>query len=348
MNVFISSVVQNYSSYRAAAKKAVTLVHHRPVMCEDFGARPDSSEVVCMTEVDQADVLIVILGANFGFTTSTGESVTQQEFRRARASGKRVLAFLQDVPVEGLQADFRREVSDYVDGLFRVIFSNEQELSEGVVQALSQLAVIREAPSEEHFVERLKTRMVPNQWGRRSLETRFELAFMPQPATPGSLRRMHEEHENFFLMLCQAGLGTVKEGYQDFDQGDYTGIDTKSVLWRYHDSGLTWLSIALSIPSSTDNYFSSFYVSPSRVRKLAEASFDLVANRKNGWFQLGLYDLSNRLFREPPSPSTNSITMPFHSLQQIEERRLLIPASHAEYKRWLDDAFFLWGRKLAP
>lgn len=347
MDVFISSVVQNYSGYRAAAKKAVTLVHHRPVMCEDFGARPDSSEVVCMTEVDQADVLIVILGADFGFKTSTGESVTQQEFRRARASRKRVLAFLQDVSVAGPQADFRKEVSDYVDGLFRVTFSTEQELFEGIVQALSQLAVIREAASEEQFVERLRTRMVPNHWGRRSLETRFELAFMPQPATPGSLRRVHEEHESFFLRLCQAGLGTVKKGYQDFDQGDYTGIDTESVLWRYHDSGLTWLSIALSTPSSADNYFSSFYVSPSQVRKLAEASFDLIADKKNGWFQLGLYDLSNRIFREPPSTSTSTMTMPFQSLQQIEERRLLIPASHAEYKRWLDDAFFLWSRKLA-
>lgn len=347
MDVFISSVVQNYSGYRAAAKKAVTLVHHRPVMCEDFGARPDSSEVVCMTEVDQADVLIVILGADFGFKTSAGESVTQQEFRRARASGKRVLAFLQDVHVQGPQADFRREVSDYVDGLFRVTFSTEQELSDGVIQALSHLAVIREALSEEQFVERLSTRMVPNQWGRRSLETRFELAFMPQPAVPGSLRRVHEEHESFFLRLCQAGVGTVKEGYQDFDQGDYTGIDTKSVLWRYHDSGLTWLSIALSMPSSTENYFSSFYVSPSRVRKLAEASFNLIADRRNGWFQLGLYDLSNRLFQEPPSTTTNSMTMPLHSLQQIEERRLLIPASQAEYERWLDDVFFRWGRKLA-
>lgn len=236
MNVFISSVLQNYASYRVAAKKAVKLVHHRPVMCEDFGARPDSSEVVCMTEVDQADVLIVILGADFGFRTDTGESVTQQEFRRTRASRKRVLAFLQDVPVDGPQADFRREASDYVDGLFRVIFSTEQELSEGIVLDLSRLAVIREAASEEQFVERLKTRMTPSQRGRQSQETRFELAFMPQPATPGSLRSVHEEHESFFLKLCQAGLKTVKEGYQDFDQRDYTGIDTKSVLWRYHDS----------------------------------------------------------------------------------------------------------------
>lgn len=54
-----------------------------------------------MTEVDQADVVVVVLGAKFGLTASRGESVSQQEFRRAVAGGKRVLAFLQDAPSRG-------------------------------------------------------------------------------------------------------------------------------------------------------------------------------------------------------------------------------------------------------
>lgn len=57
MNVFISSVIRNFESYRAAAKKAVTLLGHVPVMCEDFGARPYSSQEACMTEVEQADAV---------------------------------------------------------------------------------------------------------------------------------------------------------------------------------------------------------------------------------------------------------------------------------------------------
>ncbi len=68
-----------------------------------------------MTEVDQADIVVLILGAEFGYQTSSGESVTQQEFRRAKAGGKPILAFLQELPVEGKQQDFRWEVSDYVD-----------------------------------------------------------------------------------------------------------------------------------------------------------------------------------------------------------------------------------------
>ncbi|WP_063914671.1 DUF4062 domain-containing protein [Pseudomonas sp. p21] len=59
-----------------------------------------------VTEVDQADVVLLILGANFGYETKTGESVTQQEFSRAKATGKPILAFLENVAMEERQKAF--------------------------------------------------------------------------------------------------------------------------------------------------------------------------------------------------------------------------------------------------
>lgn len=301
MRVFISSVIRNFEIYRAAARKAVGLLQHEAIMCEDFGARSESSEVACMSEVDQADVVVVILGADFGFQTPTGESVTQQEFRRARAGGKRVLAFLQDVPVEGHQEAFRREVSDYVDGLFRATFSSEYQLSDAIVHALNQLNVMRTAVSETEFVERLQQRQTPSQahWNNWHRDTRIEIAFLPQPELSGTLRHMHVEHEAFFLKLCQAGLSQLRDGYQDYDQGDLTGIDTGNVSWRHHDSGMAWLSAALTSPVTSHDPFASHYISPSRVRSIAEASFTLITQGRGGWFQLALRDLSFKLFQEP-------------------------------------------------
>lgn len=346
MNVFISSVVRGFEAYRAAAKKAVMLLGHRPVMSEDFGARPYSSEVACMTEVDQADVVIMVLGADFGFATSSGESVTQQEFRRAVAGRKSVLAFLQDVPAEERQDAFRREVSDYVDGLFRVTFTSEQELSDGIVQGLNQLTVTRSVVAETEFVERIRAFQGHSHFGNWNQETRLELAFLPQPELAGSLRRVHGEHESFFLKLCNAGLSSVRDGYEDFDQGDVTGIDTKSVRWRYHDCGLAKLSVVLKSPTSHNNLIASYYVSPSRVRAIAEAAFGLINQGKGGWFQLGLYSLSHKLFQEPPASLGNSISLSPGSTESVEERVLLIPASSAAYERWLDEALFRIGRKL--
>lgn len=348
MKVFISSVVRDFEVYRAAARKAVGLLQHQAIMCEDFGARPDSSEVACMTEVDQADVVVVILGADFGFQTPTGESVTQQEFRRARAGGKRVLAFLQDIPVEGLQEAFRREVSDYVDGLFRATFSNEHELSDAIVQALNQLNVMRTAVSEMEFVERLQQRQIlsHSQWNNWNRNTRIEIAFLPQPELSGTLRQMHVEHEAFFLKLCQAGLSQLRDGYQDYDQGELTGVDTGNVSWRHHDSGMAWLSVVLTSPTTSRDPFASHYISPSRVRSIAEAAFTLITNGRGGWFQLALRDLSFKLFQEPPLVSSNSLSIPHRQEEHIVERQLLIPSSQASYNRWLDDVLFRIGRRL--
>jgi len=256
-------------------------------MCEDFGARPDSSQVACMTEVDQADVVVLILGADFGFKTASGESVTQQEFRRARAGGKRVLSFLQDVPVEGPQEAFRWEVSDYVDGLFRVTFTNEHELSDAIVHALNQLNVVRGAVSEQDFVERLQ--QCQGYRGDHSRDTRVEIAFLPQPGLSGTLRQVHAEHEAFFLKLCQAGLSKLKDGYEDYDQGDLTGIDADTVSWRHHDSGMAWFSAALTASTSSHDPFAGHYISPSRVRNIAEAAFGLITHGRGGWFQLALF-----------------------------------------------------------
>jgi len=176
MKVFVSSVVSGFEQYRAAARKAITLLGHTPVMCEDFGARPYSSQHACMTEVDQADVVVLMLGANFGYQTETGESVTQQEFRRAKALGKPILAFLETVEMEERQKAFSWEVSDYLDGLFRVTFSDQYQLSDGIVQSLNQMSVNRKAISEQEFVQRLQQRNGNGRWGGYDHEARLEVA----------------------------------------------------------------------------------------------------------------------------------------------------------------------------
>lgn len=94
---------------------------------------------------------VLILGSDFGFQTSSGESVTQQEFRSAKASGKQILAFLQDTPAESPQADFCWEVSDYVDGLFRATFTSERELTDFIIWALNQLTVSRQINEISEF-----------------------------------------------------------------------------------------------------------------------------------------------------------------------------------------------------
>lgn len=347
MKVFVSSVVSGFEQYRAAAKKAITLLGHTPVMCEDFGARPYSSQHACMTEVDQADVVVLILGANFGYQTETGESVTQQEFRRAKAAGKPILAFLETVEMEERQKAFSWEVSDYLDGLFRVTFSDQYQLSDAIVHGLNQMTLNHKAISEQEFIQRLQQRNGNGRWGGYDHEARLEVAFLPQPEIAGTLRSAHAQHEAFFLKVCQAGLGSLKGGYKDFDTAEQTGIDTPEVKWRHHESGLCSVSISLANASTSRNIMDSFYLSPSLVRKGAEAAFSLLSEGKGGWFQIGLYGVDHKLFAEPPATATNSISMPHRSQQNLEERNLMIPATPGAYRHWLDEVMFRLERKMS-
>jgi hypothetical protein len=347
MKVFVSSVVSGFELYRAAAKKAISLLGHTPVMCEGFGARPYSSQHACMTEVDQADVVVLILGANFGYQTETGESVTQQEFRRAKAAGKPILAFLETVEMDERQKAFSWEVSDYLDGLFRVTFSDQYQLSDGIVQGLNQMSVNRKAISEQEFVQRLQQRSDNGRWGGYDHGARLEISFLPQPEALGTLRVAHAQHEALFLKICQAGLGSLKGGYKDFDTSEQTGIDTPEVKWRHHESGLCSVSVSLASASTSRNIMDSFYLSPSLVRKGAEAAFSLLSEGKGGWFQIGLYGVDNKFFAEPPATAINSISMPHRSQQNLEERSLLIPATLVAYRQWLDEVMFRFERKMS-
>ncbi|WP_255301176.1 DUF4062 domain-containing protein [Pseudomonas syringae] len=110
MKVFISSVVKGFEHFRAAAKDAVETLDMKPIMSEYFGARTYSSEHACLTEVDQCDVYILILGANYGYEPQPALSVTQQEFRQAVSKRKPILVFIQQTDFDPKQAVFVNEM----------------------------------------------------------------------------------------------------------------------------------------------------------------------------------------------------------------------------------------------
>lgn len=348
MNIFISSVVRGYEHYRAAAKKAIDLLQHTPRMSESFGAQPHSSETACMAEIQDADVVVLILGADYGFETPSGESVTQLEYRRARALNKPVLAFLQTVETSGKQQAFRQEVSDYVDGLFRESFSTEGELYEAVIKAIHLLKQRQSSPPEQQFLDRLNARDRESPFGRSAQGPVLEFTFYPHPVVRGALRAQDKQRDSLYFEMCQAGLCELSAGFAKHDTASTIGLDAPArnnptLHWRKQDDGLEWLRLGVQNKGSG---LAFMFVSPERVRAAAYAAYELLGKGRSGWYQIALDGIGHTQFAEPPSGHVSSTTSPMSNVNSVLERAFLMPANDKVFNAWLEDVIYGFERKI--
>lgn len=136
MRVFVSSLIRGHEDWRNAARSAVEALGLQAVMAEDFGASPDSARTECLAAVRAADVMILILGSEYGQPMGSGLSATHQEYREARESTS-VLGFLHaDAVPDADQAGFIREVRDWEEGHYTASFQDADELRDKVLRAL--------------------------------------------------------------------------------------------------------------------------------------------------------------------------------------------------------------------
>ena len=94
--IFVSSVIKDFEAFRQAAQTGIELLGHAPVMAEKFSSRTYSSEVACISEVQNSDLVVLVLGNKYGFKTSENISVTHSEYLAAKKTGKPILVFVQD------------------------------------------------------------------------------------------------------------------------------------------------------------------------------------------------------------------------------------------------------------
>jgi hypothetical protein len=99
MDIFISSVGKDLRLERQAVISEALKLGDRPIGMEYFGASPEPPLEECLSQLSDADLMILILGPSYGSIHSgTGVSYTENEFRYAQEAGIGVLAFA----VEGL------------------------------------------------------------------------------------------------------------------------------------------------------------------------------------------------------------------------------------------------------
>lgn len=137
--VFVSSVVEGFQQTRQAARQGIEAAGAEPVLVnEDFPSLATSSRNACLDAVASSDVYIAIIGERGGWTTPSGKLVVEEEYEFARARHIPTLLFVQDVPRDADAERLVRQMSDYVDGRFRVQFRSPEELSRVVEAALRE------------------------------------------------------------------------------------------------------------------------------------------------------------------------------------------------------------------
>lgn len=137
MKIFISSLIGGFGEFRAAARSAIVALRHEPVVAEDFGAQPNSPQIACLQGVRSSDLVVLILGARYGFVQgSSGVSPTHEEYLEARGS-KPILMFVQEgVERDEQQAKLVSDAGAWQAGHFRAGFKTADELRDLVTRAI--------------------------------------------------------------------------------------------------------------------------------------------------------------------------------------------------------------------
>lgn len=145
LRVFMSSVFKGYEEHREVVHHMVEALGHEPVLIgENSPAAPRPPQRACLSGVADCDVMVLLLGAEYGTEQRSGKSATHEEWERARDLGKDMLVFKERVkPESEQQAAFILEVRDYETGLSYKPFSSLVELQEELVRALRQVEAER-------------------------------------------------------------------------------------------------------------------------------------------------------------------------------------------------------------
>lgn len=345
MKVFISSVVKGFEQFRTAAKDAVETLDMKPIMSEHFGARTYSSEQACLTEVDQCDVYVLILGANYGYESQPGLSVTQQEFHQAVSKRKPILVFIQQTDFDAKQSVFVNEVSDYKLGFFRASFSDTQELLKAIVQGLSRMEKSKNSLPEKAFHERIAEASNSRSYGGHSYAPQLEFAFLPQPVEQHAVHRAAQGRDEIFQSFHNLGLAKFKQGYEEWDDRSFTGLKSGDTSWRVFDDGLILLETDASVPVEGRSA-GLYFISPTNLAKLIMSCFE-VAAFNSGWYRVTLKNLDMAKIEEPPATAPSRHTMPMRHEKLVSESRLFIPATPPMVEHWIQESIVRMARSLA-
>jgi hypothetical protein len=237
MKIFVSSLISGFEPYREAARSAITTLRHEAVIAEEFGAQPNSPQIACLRGVRSADLVILILGENYGSVQGTsGVSPTHEEFLEARDI-KPVLAFVQEgVTRDAQQADFVSEVQGWQQGYFRGGFKSPEELKDLVTRAIHDYQLAHAtAPLDIEALKQSAIGLLPKNRNGNSVELPMLILAVAGGPLQRILRPAELEQQKLVNTLHQRALFSEPRLF-DSTKGMESGIE-ESALFLEQDRG---------------------------------------------------------------------------------------------------------------
>lgn len=163
MKVFISSIITGYDEYRNATASAISSVGYKVIRAEGFSARPETPRQACLAEVRKSDIVILILGAKYGYIQDSGFSATQEEWEEAVKEHKQVLVFVENINTEdSRQKEFIEKVEGWSTGHLRMSFNTPEDLRNKVIKSLFDMATADQPDSFE--IRSRAENILPENW----------------------------------------------------------------------------------------------------------------------------------------------------------------------------------------
>jgi hypothetical protein len=97
VHIFLSSTYVDLVEHRQAAANALERLGQQVGRMEIFGSRPTEPLDACVNEIDECDLFVGIYAHRYGhIPTGSQQSITEQEFQRARKQEKPLFCYLID------------------------------------------------------------------------------------------------------------------------------------------------------------------------------------------------------------------------------------------------------------
>jgi len=194
--IFVSGVQKELKKERFAVKELVTQnalleKYFTVFLFEDLPAKSKPSEKIYLKKVSESDILLLLLGKEYGQTGTDDLSAIEREFRKAVEKHLKILVFLsgrndstRDRGVSNLIREIRRPSSGYVYKEFNDTSDLKEYVFNSLVELLDDEGILAKFPfdstiCEEATYRNINEKLVEDFLTHRAIKRKVEIPKAP-------------------------------------------------------------------------------------------------------------------------------------------------------------------------